>query len=156
MSSLKEKYASPEYWTQLIQILLYNKIQDYLDSHNMTKKEFAEKLGVSKGYVSQILNGDFDHKLSKLSELALACDLVPKIEFVPIKYAQEVVKDSYLKPIEWNCYDDFSHKESISVNTIYELPVFLTVCNAKEPVVESLKNYKEYRGEENSNYRIIA
>ena len=37
----------------------------------MTQSEFAERLGVSKGYISQILNGDFDHKLSKLTQLLL-------------------------------------------------------------------------------------
>lgn len=108
MDNKEMKFKSPEYWTQLIQIMLYNKIQEYLDANGMTKKEFAEKLGVSKGYVSQILNGDFDHKLSKISELAIACELIPKVEFIPIASAQETLEESYFKPIEWNSYKSYS------------------------------------------------
>lgn len=117
------KYSSPEYWTQLIQLMLFNNIRYYLEKMGMSKKEFADKLGVSKGYVSQILNGDFDHKLSKLSELALACELVPKIEFVPMQFARQVVEECYFKPVEWNSYKNvfkeskFLRNEDISANS---------------------------------------
>lgn len=108
MVKLGNKYDSPAYWTQLIQLMLYENINDYLVANGMTKKEFAEKLGVSKGYVSQILNGDFDHKLSKLTELALACDLVPRFDLVPSEYAEAVVRDTYMQPKDWRRYDAFS------------------------------------------------
>ena len=36
------------------------------------KSRLAEYLGVSEGYVSQLLNGDYDHCMSKFFELALA------------------------------------------------------------------------------------
>ena len=36
------------------------------------KSRLAEYLGVSKGYVSQLLNGDYDYRMSKFIELALA------------------------------------------------------------------------------------
>src|SRR5690606_38474604 len=36
---------------------------------------------VSKSYLSQVLNGNFDHKLSKLIELSLAIDKIPMIKF---------------------------------------------------------------------------
>lgn len=103
---LTNKYKSAAYWTQLIQIMLYDKINSYLSSNNLSQKAFAQRLGVSKGYVSQILNGDFDHKLSKLTELALACDMVPKIEFVPIEYAEQVAKTAYIQPTDWKCIDN--------------------------------------------------
>lgn len=93
-------YKSSAYWTQMIQIMIYDAISNYLVKNKMTQKEFADKLGVSKGYVSQIMNGDFDHRLSKLCELLTACDLVPKFETVPVDYASEVVK-SYQKPSDW-------------------------------------------------------
>ena len=41
----------------------------------------AEYLGCSKGYVSQLLNGNFDHKLSKLVELSLAIGKAPLLEY---------------------------------------------------------------------------
>ena len=49
------------------------------------KSQLAEYLGVSKGYVSQLLNGDYDHCMSKFFELALAFGMVRKEKrIVPI------------------------------------------------------------------------
>ena len=49
------------------------------------KSRLAEYLGVSKGYVSQLLNGDYDHCMSKFFELALAFGMVRKEKrIVPI------------------------------------------------------------------------
>ena len=101
------KYEQPSYWTQNIQYALDGMLHAYLKANNKTQTELAEKLGKSKGYVSQILNGNFDHKLSKLVELAIACDMVPKIEFVPLKYAREVANDAYLSPKDWVPYKEF-------------------------------------------------
>lgn len=114
--SKKNKYESPAYWTQLIQLMLHDNIKRYLEEKKITRAEFAERLGVSKGYVSQILNGDFDHKLSKLIELALACDMVPRMEFIPKTYAGQVVFDTYLQPTDWrqcNTYVHTIHFENI-------------------------------------------
>lgn len=76
---------SPEYWITGIQIDLYNRAERYMKQHNLNRSQLAQQLGVSKGYVSQLLNGDYDHKLSKLVELALAFDCVPDVTFVPIE-----------------------------------------------------------------------
>ncbi|MDE5904729.1 helix-turn-helix transcriptional regulator [Duncaniella sp.] len=97
----KNKYESSAYWTQLVQLMIFDNIKRYLDENHLTRTEFATRLGVSKGYVSQILNGDFDHKLSKLVELALACDMVPRIELMPKAYAEQVVENTYLQPKDW-------------------------------------------------------
>lgn len=43
--------------------------------------ELANYLGCTKDYVSQLLNGNFDHKMSKIVELALALGKAPKLEF---------------------------------------------------------------------------
>ena len=120
------KYEQPAYWTQNIQFALNGVLHDYLKVNNMTQKDFADKLGVSKGYVSQILNGNFDHKLSKLVELALACGMVPKVEFVPADNAQQVVKQSYLSAPEWKSYGEYNQsivldKLKLSRNTESEI-----------------------------------
>jgi transcriptional regulator with XRE-family HTH domain len=49
-----------------------------------SRKELAEELGVTKGYVSQLLNGNFNGTVSKLVELSLAANKVPVIKFVDI------------------------------------------------------------------------
>lgn len=86
-----ELLKSVDYWTQMLQIDVFELVNRYLEENKITKTKFAEQLGVSKGYVSQILNGDFDHKLSKLVELSLACGYVPSLKFASVESAEEVV-----------------------------------------------------------------
>ncbi len=106
----RNKYDSPAYWTQLIQLSLHDNIKRYLEENNLTQSEFAERLGVSKGYISQILNGDFDHKLSKLTQLALACEMVPRIEFVPKQHSRAVAYESYIRPTDWKHCSTYTRK----------------------------------------------
>lgn len=106
----RNKYDSPAYWTQLIQLSLQDNIRHYLEEQHLTQSEFAERLGVSKGYISQILNGDFDHKLSKLTQLALACEMVPRIEFVPKQHSREVAYESYIRPADWKHCTTYTRK----------------------------------------------
>ena len=42
-------------------------------------------MGVTKGYVSQILNGDFDHKISSFIKLSLSAGYVPEIKLTPME-----------------------------------------------------------------------
>jgi transcriptional regulator with XRE-family HTH domain len=65
-----------------IQNELFRELTEYLDKNEITRTQFAKQLGVTKGYVSQVLNGDFDYKLSKLVELSLAIGKVPQVKFV--------------------------------------------------------------------------
>jgi transcriptional regulator with XRE-family HTH domain len=79
-----ELITSKEYHLVNIQLDLFQAVEAYLARNEMSRTDFAKKLGVSKGYVSQLLNGDFDSRLSKLVELALAVELVPEIKLEPI------------------------------------------------------------------------
>ena len=81
----EELIQSKEYWIAKIQIDLFNEVETYMKVNNLTRAQFAEKLGVSKGYVSQILNGEADHRISKLVELALSIGLVPSVSFEKIE-----------------------------------------------------------------------
>lgn len=91
----KELLKSPEYWTAGIQIMLYNCAENFMEATGKNRTQLAEHLGVSKGYVSQLLNGDYDHKLSKLVELSLAFGYVPKVDFIPVD--DYVEHDSFMK-----------------------------------------------------------
>lgn len=75
----------PEYWTAKTQIGLFNCASEFMKATNMDRTRLAEHLGVTKGYVSQILNGDYDHRMSKFFELALAFGYIPEINFVPVE-----------------------------------------------------------------------
>lgn len=85
----EELLKTPEYWTNKIQIELYQKVEQYLEENNITRTELAKRLGVSKGYVSQVLNGDYDHRISKFVELALFVGYKPQINWEPIEKTKD-------------------------------------------------------------------
>jgi transcriptional regulator with XRE-family HTH domain len=60
-------------------------MESYRLKKKLKKKDLAAEFGVTKGYISQIMNGNFDHKMSKLVELSLACGKVPQIIFVDLE-----------------------------------------------------------------------
>jgi|GEM_PF-1597751 predicted XRE-type DNA-binding protein len=78
-----ELLKTKTYWTMKIQNDLFNAVEEYLKVNNLTRTQFAEQLGVSKGYVTQILNGEFDHRVSKLVEIILAIGKVPDLQLNP-------------------------------------------------------------------------
>ena len=80
----EELLQSPAYWTTGLQMELYRHIATFMEHHHMNKTQLAEYLGCSKGYVTQLLNGDFDHKLSKFVELSLAIGKIPEITFTDV------------------------------------------------------------------------
>lgn len=91
---------SPAYWAAKIQMALYECAEKFMKRKGMNKKQLAEHLGVSAGYVSQVLNGDYDHRLSKFVELSMDFGYIPKIQFVPIdavveEYGRKVTAKSY-------------------------------------------------------------
>lgn len=104
----KELLKSPEYWTASIQMELYRQIEAFMKEKNFNKTQLAEYLGCSKGYISQLLSGDFDHKLSKFIRLSLAIGKIPEVIFTDAdEYIQEesqsykntmVVSKEYMYP----------------------------------------------------------
>jgi transcriptional regulator with XRE-family HTH domain len=85
MITRNDLVSSKEYWMVKIQTELFAELEKYLTDNNMTRTQFAEKLGVSKGYISQILNGDFNHSMAKLIELSLAVGKVPVLHFEDVE-----------------------------------------------------------------------
>ena len=122
--SRKEILSTPEYWIAKIQMDLYNCAEDYMEANGMNRTQLANHLGVSKGYVSQLLNGDYDHKLSKLVELAIAFGVVPRIDFKPLDDVIAEDSNIYKLPV-WknkiNYIPGFNAKiQEITVNKDYE------------------------------------
>lgn len=76
-----EFLSSRGHWIAKIQLDLYSELKTFMEQNNINQTQLAEQLGVTKGYVSQVLNGDFDHKISKLVDLALLMGKVPQISF---------------------------------------------------------------------------
>lgn len=78
----EELLNSESYWTASIQLSLFDSIESFMQKNDLNKTQLAERLNFTKGYISQVLNGDFDHKISKMVKLSLACDAVPLVFFV--------------------------------------------------------------------------
>lgn len=81
MITREELLKSPEYWITQVQMELYRNVLAYMEKEGLNQSQLARQLGVSKGYVSQVLNGNFNYTLRKLIELSLAVGKVPVIEF---------------------------------------------------------------------------
>lgn len=82
--SFEELAQTEEYWLTNIQCDLYARVEEFREVNGWNRSQLATHLNVSKGYVSQVLNGDFDHKLSSLIRLALAVGVVPNMKFQPV------------------------------------------------------------------------
>jgi len=65
-------------------------------------------LGVTKGYVSQILNGNYNATLKKLIELSLAVESAPVFDFQNL--------NEYIK-------EDFQKHYEMQYNPLFNLPV---------------------------------
>ena len=79
-----EMYQWPEYWLERIQNDIFRMVNLYMEKEGLNQSGLAAKLGVSKGYVSQIMNGNFNFSLSKLIELSLALGMDPELNLKPI------------------------------------------------------------------------
>lgn len=82
MKKLKELLKSQNYWLTKIQNDLFRQLNEFMVQNTLKKTDIADKLGVSKGYVSQVMNGNFNFTLKKLIELSLLFDKVPDIKFI--------------------------------------------------------------------------
>ncbi len=91
---------NPAFWFTKIQIALYNCAENFMNKTKQNRKQLAEYLGVSKGYVSQLLSGDYNYSLEKLVDLSLKLGYIPQIEFRPIEQVIEEDKQVYHSTIK--------------------------------------------------------
>lgn len=76
-----ELLRTEEYWFEVLQNDIYRIVAEYIKKENINQTQLAEQLGVSKGYISQIMNGNFNYTLKKMIELSLALNMAPAFEF---------------------------------------------------------------------------
>ena len=68
MKTREELMLTKEFWFETLQNDIYRVVSDYIANEGINQTQLADKLGVSKGYISQILNGNFNATLKKLIE----------------------------------------------------------------------------------------
>jgi transcriptional regulator with XRE-family HTH domain len=136
---------SKDYITSTLQLNLLNLIGEYKSKQKLKDYQLAEELGVSKGYVSQLLNATFDHKISKVVDLALACNKMPLMFFVDL---EEFIKNDS----EDKVYGIFPVVRVKAINPDEEIPsmdtakvIQMTGANFKSN--NQAKSYQLYRDE---------
>ena len=98
MNSREELLKSPEYWFEHSQNELYAQVITYMEREGINQAQLAKEFGVTKGYVSQILHGEFNYTLKKLIEISLAVGQVARIEYTPLNQViKEDAKTSYFE-----------------------------------------------------------
>jgi len=108
MITREELMKTEEFWFETIQNDLYRLVSEYIKKEDINQTQFAEKLGVSKGYISQILNGNFNATLKKLIELSLALDKAPVFDFKDLK---ESIKEDRQKRFQMQYQQNLSDSE---------------------------------------------
>lgn len=96
MKTREELIKTPEYWFETIQNEIFRQLTEYMEANSISRTRLAEEMKVSKGYITQILNGDFNCSLRKLIELSLHINKAPIVEFkaidsVAMEYTSRVV-----------------------------------------------------------------
>lgn len=59
-----------EYQLAIIQLELYCKLTNYMETNNLTVKEAAKQLNTKRRVIKKTLNGDFNYSLKTLITLA--------------------------------------------------------------------------------------
>jgi len=128
----EELLKSAGYWIAEIQIGLYNCAVGFMEKHKMNRTQLAAYLGVSKGYVTQLLSGDYNFSLEKLVELALALGYVPQMAFEPKEC--RIARDRLeVKPASWRPAR-YSAKV-VAINKEMPVTAFQSVKSDKEQYI---------------------
>ncbi|WP_419212629.1 helix-turn-helix domain-containing protein [Maribacter sp. X9] len=115
MLTNKELISNTGYWLDQIQNEIFNELKIYMDENHLNQKGLAEELGYSQSYISQVLNGNFNHSLGKLIDLSLAINKVPKISFEKIEDELERLNGiNQTKTI-----DMFNYSMTVETDTIF-------------------------------------
>ena len=137
----KELLKSKEFWIVKIQNQLYEELEKYLRENNVSKTELANKMGVSKGYISQILNGDFDHKLSKLIEIIMVMDKVPILNLENIDDCINIDKEIGIDKLN----ERFTFNITINYNNVFELEKETSKRNFEFLEQQNLFNFGNFK-----------
>ncbi len=82
--SREELLSSKEYWMVKMQSDLIHEMESFMEANGMNRSQLADYLGYSRGYITQLMSGSFDSKISKIVELSLAIGLKPELHFSPL------------------------------------------------------------------------
>lgn len=84
----KKLLKSNVFWLEYMRNQIFREVQNYLSTTRTSRKELADNLGYSRGYISQILNGNSNLSFEKLTELSVA---IGKAPYLYLKDLEDVI-----------------------------------------------------------------
>ena len=134
---MSEVISKPGFWVEDMKMRLFAELHNFMEVNNLNKSELAVKLGFTKSYITQVLNGNFNHSLNKLAELALAIGMVPRLEFESLADTLEYEKMGLLlsKSIDRNrikLYDNILNESLPIQENIAETKYIIVLKTEKQ------------------------
>jgi len=119
--------SSPIYWFDKAQNELFRQFHQYMDREKINQTQLADRLGISKGRVSQILRGESNFSMKTLIELSLSIGIIPKINYVPI--VDEIKADEF-KRLNKHSFHTFNYPGLENRTDIVEFSLYKSVNNS--------------------------
>lgn len=85
MKTRDQLYKTVGYWTEKIENELFRKVHEYMETEGLNRTQLAKHLGFHKSYVTQMLNGDLNFSMKKLTQLALKIGVVPELKLKSVE-----------------------------------------------------------------------
>ena len=126
-----ELLRTEEYWFEVLQNEIYRMVDEYMKNEGINQSQLATKLGVTKGYISQIINGNFNYTLKKMIELTIALNKAPAFEF---------------KNLEQYINDDRQARYEIEYKKFYNLSAESKIVNIFSGKTTNSKDLKMTNG----------
>jgi predicted XRE-type DNA-binding protein len=96
---LPDEADQREYAQERCRVALSEAIGDAIERAGLSRVELAERLGCTKGYISQVLSGERNMTLNTLADLMWACAMeVRDLELAPLGIARVTVDEA----LEWS------------------------------------------------------
>lgn len=136
----KEIIKTRGYWLAKMQMDLYDQLREYMEKKSLNQTQLAKELGVSKGYVSQVLNGDFNHRLSTLVDLSLAIDKIPELRFQDLNQYIDDEQEGVRK-IDWTISVNDNEKTVYNESSESTVRTVDTKFSGKTPIGQQQVNF---------------
>jgi len=78
-----EAQKTDSYWTQETILKFTNQLYRLLKKKDISKKQFADKLGTSQAYITKVLRGDANFTIETMVKLTRALDGGLEIQIIP-------------------------------------------------------------------------
>lgn len=80
---MKEFRGTIDYETEKVILTLTEKIVEFMENNNISRVEMAKRLGVSKAFVTKILNGNPNLTIKSMVSIAIALGCELAIDICP-------------------------------------------------------------------------